>query len=93
MTRFVGQVSYSAYLLHFLVLELAFHSLDVLLPASWQGSLTAFLLLSGATLAGTTALAWLAWRYVERPCIALGARLIRSRNHATAAPLVLEQAA
>ena len=76
-TRFLGRISYSVYLLHFAVLLLALNSLDTLLPPEWQRSLPAFLLLSAATLAGTSGLAWLTYRYVERPCIDLGSRLAR----------------
>ena len=76
-TRFLGRISYSVYLLHFAVLLLALNSLGVLLPAAWQRSLSAFLLLFAATLAGTSGLAWLTYRCVERPCVDLGSRLAR----------------
>ena len=84
VTRFLGRISYSAYLLHFLVLHLTDRSLGVLLPPAWMGTPPEFLLLFGVALVGTAALAWLAWRCVEQPCIGLGARLIQYRraNHA-----------
>ena len=77
VTRFLGRISYSLYLLHFAVLLLTLNSLDVLLPPAWQSGLTAFLILFAATLAGTAGLAWLTYRCVERPCIDLGHRLTR----------------
>ncbi len=79
VTRLLGSVSYSAYLLHFLVLRLTQRFLDECLY-SWDDGLRSFLLVFGVALAGTTALSWLTWRYVERPCIGLGARLIQRRR-------------
>ena len=96
-TRFLGRISYSVYLLHFAVLLLALNSLDGFLPPAWQRSLPAFLLLFAATLAGTSGLAWLAYRWVERPCIDLGGRLARCvasrRGHGTPDDFASEQSA
>ncbi len=79
-TRFLGRISYSVYLLHFVVLHLALNSLDTFLPEPWQNSLPAFLLLFAVTLAGTSALAWLTYRWVEQPCVRLGHRLAAARR-------------
>ena len=76
-TRFLGRISYSVYLLHFAVLRLAQNSLDTFLPPAWQRSLPAFLILFTATLAGTSGVAWLTYRSVERPGIEFGGRLAR----------------
>ncbi len=81
ITCYLGKVSYSIYLLHFIVLRLAKGSLDTYLDPSQTG-LPEFLLLFTLTLAGTAALAWLTYRCVERPCIDLGGRLIRFRRAA-----------
>ncbi len=87
VTQFLGKVSYSAYLLHFAVLEAALNSLDTFLEPEWQEGLPAFALLFVVTLLGTAPLAWLAHRCVERPCIELGAGLIRRwRRAADAVP-------
>lgn len=84
-TRFLGRISYSAYLLHFAVLEAASNSLKTFLEPEWQESGLAYALLGVLTLAGTVPLAWLAHRYVERPGIDLGAKLIRLRRAAAGA--------
>ena len=76
-TRFLGRISYSVYLLHFVVLQLALNSLNTFLPEPWQQSLPAFLILCTATLAGSSALAWLTFRWVEQPFVDLGHRLAR----------------
>ena len=87
VTQFLGKVSYSAYLLHFAVLEAASNSLDTFLEPEWQEGLPSFALLFVITLLGTAPLAWLTYRCVERPCIELGAQLIRRwRRAADAVP-------
>ena len=87
---YIGTVSFSAYITHFAVLELANYSLDFL-PADLQSRLTpiprlAVLLL--ATLAGTVGVSTITYRLVEVPGQNLGRRLIRwleARSEAAAA--------
>ncbi|MBL8573900.1 MAG: acyltransferase [Hyphomicrobiaceae bacterium] len=74
-TIWLGRLSYSVYFLHFLVLRYAAAPLASLLEglptavAFWIGYL--------AVLAGSSALAYVTWRAVERPGMALGAMLAR----------------
>jgi exopolysaccharide production protein ExoZ len=64
VVRFFGRISYSFYLLHLIGLSLATRSV----PSS---SILYFVF----GVAYTAPLAWLAWRFVEKPFIALGRRL------------------
>ena len=61
-------VSYGAYLLHFPIIQLGL--VHGLLVGSW-------LAIAPKVLLATTALAWLSFRYLERPMINLGHRLSR----------------
>jgi peptidoglycan/LPS O-acetylase OafA/YrhL len=74
-TRFLGRISYSAYLLHFLVLD----TLAPLVAPITEGHPVVHLfLLGGTALALTTAVASIAFALVEIPGIELGRRLIPS---------------
>ncbi len=81
ITCYLGRVSYSIYLLHFVVLRLECDSLNTYLEPTQQG-LGRFAAVFIPSLAGSAALAWLSYRGIERPCIDLGARLIQHRRTA-----------
>jgi peptidoglycan/LPS O-acetylase OafA/YrhL len=77
--RFYGRISYSFYLLHPLTLIVTWNMSDQLkwlLDAGVPGVMVAFglFVLSAAAI---TPLAWLSWRLVEQPGIALGRWIIR----------------
>lgn len=86
----VGMVSFSAYLGHFAVLHLM-----GLLPGLFQtqatgvGAIVAYALGFVACVAATYGIAWLSYRWIEQPGVALGKRLIaRLRpGRAIAAPV------
>jgi peptidoglycan/LPS O-acetylase OafA/YrhL len=82
-TQFLGQISYSVYLLHGPVILVInrpvfprIYALDLPVAAK-------FGLCLAVTLAVTLAVSWLAYRFVERPGIALGRRLIATRGERT----------
>ena len=66
-----NDVSYGAYLLHFPIIQLGL--LHGLLVGGW-------LAIAPKVFLATTALAWLSFRYLERPMIDLGHRLSRERG-------------
>jgi peptidoglycan/LPS O-acetylase OafA/YrhL len=68
VVHFYGRISYSFYLLHLIGIGAATRIFDA---ASHQAGGTAAVL---AAVAATTPIAWLSWRLVERPFIALGRR-------------------
>jgi peptidoglycan/LPS O-acetylase OafA/YrhL len=77
--RFYGRISYSFYLLHPLTMIVTWNISDELKPlleAGVPGVVVAFGLFALST-AAITPLAWLSWRFVEQPGIALGRRIMR----------------
>jgi peptidoglycan/LPS O-acetylase OafA/YrhL len=79
LMRFYGRISYSFYLLHPLTLIVTWNmpgQLKLLLEAGVPGVVVAFGLFALST-AAITPLAWLSWRFVEQPGIALGRRIMR----------------
>ncbi|HEY2981905.1 MAG TPA: acyltransferase, partial [Anaerolineales bacterium] len=73
-TRWVGRVSYSLYLLHFLVVELIMRAL----PAPWpMGKTTAFFLAFVLITGLSLPVAGLSYRFIEVPGMNFGKRLIR----------------
>lgn len=81
VARWLGDVSYGVFLLHFLVIELALHSLDF----AHDGSGAAFVKLFAFAIPVTLALAWLSWVLVERPA----RRYARRRTEAAPAPVLV----
>jgi peptidoglycan/LPS O-acetylase OafA/YrhL len=69
--RFYGRISYSFYLLHPIGIVLALRSFE----ASGPLSLIAIAATTVLAIAITTPMAWLSWRFVELPFVALGKRL------------------
>ena len=84
-TRLVGRISYSAYILHFVILEVVVSVARAVSPGIFNRPLAAFILLFFATALLTIPVAWTTFRFVETPAIALGARWIR-RNEAAGRP-------
>lgn len=84
-TRLVGRISYSAYILHFVVLAGVVAGFRAVVPGVFNHPLIAFVLLFIATTLLTIPVAWTTFRFVETPAIALGARWIR-RNEASGRP-------
>lgn len=73
VTRFIGKISYSIYILHFFPC--------IYLQRSVSGSpLTRFLLCFWGTLAVTVPLAYITWHWIEEPGISVGRRLIDYLN-------------
>ena len=77
VTRFLGKISYSVYLLHFAVLTQVKHLVPAFhLPPQHEMDMPTFLLTWGLTILGTVPLAWLSYRCVEQPGIDLGGKVI-----------------
>jgi peptidoglycan/LPS O-acetylase OafA/YrhL len=83
--RFYGRISYSFYLLHpltFLIIWKIPDPLSRLLDAGVPGFVVA-LALAICSILAITPLAWLSWRFIEIPAIALGRRLSPDRRNAS----------
>ena len=76
VTCFVGQVSFSAYLVHFLVM---FPFVLYLGPVHASSSVSLALLVAvmAVVMGVTVSLSALTYRFIERPCIRVGNRFIR----------------
>jgi peptidoglycan/LPS O-acetylase OafA/YrhL len=72
---FLGQISFSLYLVHYVPVRLYHWTVETQLPALAQPARLALL---AATLAGSFLLAVAAWRWVELPAQRLGRRLSRA---------------
>jgi len=72
LAQWLGRVSYSLYLSHFLVLELARHAFG-----PWGGV---------AVTPAAFAVGWLVWRTVEQPSLRLSRRLARGGDRAATPP-------
>ena len=76
--RFYGRISYSFYLYHMIGVLLGVRllgSAEIALPLKILIELVLAVVL-------TTPVAWLSWRFVEKPLIALGTALDRTRTQA-----------
>ncbi len=83
----IGRVSFSVYILHFAMLELVGKLLALYWPLPtgqlWSlGQVLVLLVVAGALTYGA---AWLTYRWIENPFIALGKRLTRAARPAPAA--------
>jgi peptidoglycan/LPS O-acetylase OafA/YrhL len=73
---FIGRVSFSAYLVHFLVVApFAFYCGPIRVGPWW--SIPLFLALLTAVLGVTVWLSALTYRFIERPCIQAGSRFVQ----------------
>ena len=85
LVRFYGRISYSFYLLHPLGVEFAFRISNPLAINAFGVPLSITLILYTIfSILLTTPIAYLAWRFIETPCIRYGRRLGR-KNAALAA--------
>ncbi|UZT95431.1 MULTISPECIES: acyltransferase family protein [Pseudomonas] len=81
-SQFVGRVSYSFYLLHFMVL---YWTATAILELFSEHLLTAYplaimLTVAGLTVAASLPLSWASYKYVERPFVTLGRSLFKPRR-------------
>jgi peptidoglycan/LPS O-acetylase OafA/YrhL len=99
ISRWIGRLSYSFYLWHWLVLTMAMRALLILTPgAVIIGPLNQpiFFALAGSSIAVTLGIAALSYRWVERPFMILGRsvadRISAGRRSAARLPLAAEAA-
>lgn len=71
-TVFIGRISYSAYMVHILIIK----QLNDLIVGQNFSPTKAFLLLSTISLTLTIPIAWILFKYIETPCIEFGKTLI-----------------
>ena len=74
--RFLGDISYSLYLVHFIVMAATYHFIVLNVPVLAADLHVLLAAMVAAVLAVSTAVSYLTFRYVERPGIALGRRLL-----------------
>jgi peptidoglycan/LPS O-acetylase OafA/YrhL len=74
-TCLLGRISYSFYLLHFVMLEIAIYAIQYIHPIN--NGLAIFALLSMLTLILSTAVSYLSFKFVETPFIAIGSNIIK----------------
>jgi peptidoglycan/LPS O-acetylase OafA/YrhL len=74
IVRFYGRISYSFYLLHPLSLWITPRVTASLASLSWLPISLNLVISMAFSVAMITPLAWLSWRYVERPAVKWGAR-------------------
>jgi peptidoglycan/LPS O-acetylase OafA/YrhL len=90
LARFLGETSYSVYLVHLLVLIPVAGSFAAVPGYVAAPAIVRYLLVMVATLAIVFPLAWVLYRAIERPGIALGkstiAKLMARPGHAAVAP-------
>ncbi|WP_433766620.1 acyltransferase family protein [Pseudomonas putida] len=74
VSRFVGRISYSFYLLHFMVLYWTANAVFVLVPDQFLIAypLPVMIVVASATVILVLPLSWLSYMYVERPFIYIG---------------------
>lgn len=95
--RFLGRISFSVYLVHFvwyeLLLKLADRKVDVFAPfQEWNGNGFYFVFFS-AILLSTAMVSSVTHRFIERPMIHVGARLIRRIDTSDRPPRSLREPA
>lgn len=78
--RFLGRVSYSFYLLHFVFMELELRFFKTHFAGPFSNPLLAYFILFVVTLVIVTPVSWLTWKFIEQPFIQLGASLARRLN-------------
>ena len=76
LTRFLGKISYSIYLLHFCIMRAIQVSLDQHRSGVLSSGITRMLVCYSLTLLFTVPLAYATWRWVEEPGIRAGKRVI-----------------
>jgi peptidoglycan/LPS O-acetylase OafA/YrhL len=79
-TGFLGRISYSFYLMHFLLMVGIIHVFQSSFPADFSKPWLAYILLFIATLVVSIPVSWVTYKTIEQPFIRLGASLIRRLN-------------
>jgi peptidoglycan/LPS O-acetylase OafA/YrhL len=79
---FLGRISYSFYLMHFVVMDAEVRWCHRLLPGLFTHPALAYLALFALTLVLATPVAWTTYRFVEQPFIRLGSGIVRRLNAA-----------
>lgn len=74
ISRFIGRISYSFYLIHFIVLYWVAYAFLALVPDHFLSAypLPVMVLVAAVTIVASLPLSWVSYRYVERPFIAIG---------------------
>lgn len=80
VTCWIGQVSYSAYLAHFLILK----QVNDILPMALASGFERFAVLMAISLPATLLTAYLGYRYVEQPTTEIAKGIVRRREHGKA---------
>jgi peptidoglycan/LPS O-acetylase OafA/YrhL len=81
---FLGRISYSFYLMHFVVMDAEVRLFHSYLPGLFSHPAVAYLAFFAATLALATPLSWLTYKFIEQPFIRLGSALVHRLNAAPA---------
>lgn len=81
---FLGRVSYSFYLMHFVVMDVEIRLFHTYWPGVFLHPALAYFAIFAATLALATPLSWLTYTFIEQPFIKLGSAIVRRLN--TVAP-------
>jgi peptidoglycan/LPS O-acetylase OafA/YrhL len=79
-TCFLGRISYSFYLMHFVIMEEELRLVHAYFPYIFSTPALAYVALFGMTLALATPVAWTTYKLVEQPFIRLGSSLVRRLN-------------
>ncbi|WP_138481941.1 acyltransferase family protein [Dyadobacter bucti] len=79
-TIFLGKISFSCYLLHFLVLKQITNMVEFYLPALKSNAVLYFVFVTVLALILTVPLAWLSYKYIETTAINAGRNLIDHLN-------------
>ena len=77
---FLGRISYSCYLMHFVIMLGVMPHLDFLSKLYYSGSLKAYALLFTATVLLTVLVSWITYKLIEQPFIRLGSSLASRLN-------------
>lgn len=81
-TGFLGRISYSFYLVHFVVMAAEIHVIRAYLPGLFAEPPLAYFLLFAVTLALATPVSWATYRFIEQPFIRLGTSIVRRLDSA-----------
>jgi peptidoglycan/LPS O-acetylase OafA/YrhL len=81
---FLGRISFSFYLLHFVVMDAEVRGFHAFIPGIYARPALAYVGLAAATLVITVPLAWLTYTIIEQPFIRMGAAIVRRLNSAPA---------